>query len=131
MFQQCVIKKKDLICTLEIQIIVLHNLVYRLQFFVLVFFLAGETKLEAMSRSTIKRNIEGPDERLRGSSGVQPLVSPLSNRMILPQAAKANMELAQLMVAILVRVQLWLAGSSPPLQFLVYSGCLEALLEPK
>lgn len=83
-------KKKDLICTLEIQIIVLHNLVYRLQFFVLVFFLAGETKLEAMSRSTIKRNIEGPDERLRGSSGVQPLVSPLSNRMILPQAAKAN-----------------------------------------
>ncbi|XP_062113532.1 general negative regulator of transcription subunit 3 isoform X2 [Humulus lupulus] len=37
-----------------------------------------------------KRNILGADERL-GSSGVgQPLVSPLSSRMILPQATKAD-----------------------------------------
>ncbi|XWS57625.1 hypothetical protein CRYUN_Cryun09bG0189700 [Craigia yunnanensis] len=37
-----------------------------------------------------KRNILGADERLGNSSMGQPLVSPLSNRMILPQAAKAN-----------------------------------------
>uniref|UniRef100_A0A5B6ZL60 Putative CCR4-NOT transcription complex subunit 3 isoform X1 n=1 Tax=Davidia involucrata TaxID=16924 RepID=A0A5B6ZL60_DAVIN len=37
-----------------------------------------------------KRNILGADERLGSSGMVQPLVSPLSNRMILPQAAKSN-----------------------------------------
>ncbi|KAF5941276.1 hypothetical protein HYC85_022443 [Camellia sinensis] len=37
-----------------------------------------------------KRNILGTDERLGSSGMVQPLVSPLSNRMIMPQAAKAN-----------------------------------------
>ncbi|XAR68674.1 hypothetical protein NMG60_11003881 [Bertholletia excelsa] len=37
-----------------------------------------------------KRNILGADERLGSGSVVQPLVSPLGNRMILPQAAKAN-----------------------------------------
>ncbi|XWS64633.1 hypothetical protein CRYUN_Cryun05aG0019800 [Craigia yunnanensis] len=37
-----------------------------------------------------KRNILGADERLGNSSMAQSLVSPLSNRMILPQAAKAN-----------------------------------------
>ncbi|XP_048333387.2 general negative regulator of transcription subunit 3 isoform X4 [Ziziphus jujuba] len=37
-----------------------------------------------------KRNMLGADERLGNSSMVQPLVSPLSNRMILPQAAKAS-----------------------------------------
>lgn len=37
-----------------------------------------------------KRNMLAADERLGNSSMVQPLVSPLSNRMILPQAAKAN-----------------------------------------
>ncbi|KAK4581499.1 hypothetical protein RGQ29_024935 [Quercus rubra] len=37
-----------------------------------------------------KRNILGADERLGSSGMVQPLVSPLSNRIILPQAAKAN-----------------------------------------
>lgn len=37
-----------------------------------------------------KRNILGADERLGNSSMGQPLVSPLSNRMILPQAAKSN-----------------------------------------
>ncbi|KAK8712614.1 hypothetical protein V6N13_147848 [Hibiscus sabdariffa] len=37
-----------------------------------------------------KRNILGTDERLGNSSMGQPLVSPLSNRMILPQPAKAN-----------------------------------------
>lgn len=37
-----------------------------------------------------KRNILGADDRLGSSGMVQPLVSPLSNRMILPQAAKAN-----------------------------------------
>ncbi|GKV07390.1 hypothetical protein SLEP1_g19173 [Rubroshorea leprosula] len=37
-----------------------------------------------------KRNILGADERLNSSGMVQPLVSPLSNRMILPQAAKVN-----------------------------------------
>ncbi|KAG2686303.1 hypothetical protein I3843_09G000800 [Carya illinoinensis] len=36
-----------------------------------------------------KRNVLGADDRL-GSGMVQPLVSPLSNRMILPQVAKAN-----------------------------------------
>ncbi|KAE8695451.1 CCR4-NOT transcription complex subunit 3 [Hibiscus syriacus] len=37
-----------------------------------------------------KRNILGADERLGNSSMGQSLVSPLSNRMILPQPAKAN-----------------------------------------
>ncbi|XVF31225.1 hypothetical protein REPUB_Repub16aG0127300 [Reevesia pubescens] len=37
-----------------------------------------------------KRNILGADERLGNSSMGQSLVSPLSNRMILPQTAKAN-----------------------------------------
>lgn len=37
-----------------------------------------------------KRNLLGADERLGSSGMVQPLVSPLSNRMILSQAAKAN-----------------------------------------
>ncbi|WRX24717.1 CCR4-Not complex component [Theobroma cacao] len=37
-----------------------------------------------------KRNILGADERLGNSSMGQSLVSPLSNRMILPQATKAN-----------------------------------------
>ncbi|KAL6181360.1 hypothetical protein ACLB2K_048015 [Fragaria x ananassa] len=37
-----------------------------------------------------KRNILGADERLGGSGVVQPLVSPLSNRMILPQASKSS-----------------------------------------
>ncbi|KAI5330629.1 PREDICTED: general negative regulator [Prunus dulcis] len=37
-----------------------------------------------------KRNILGADERIGSSSVVQPLVSPLSNRLILPQAAKAS-----------------------------------------
>ena len=37
-----------------------------------------------------KRNILGADERLGNSSMGQSLVSPLSNRMVLPQAAKAN-----------------------------------------
>ncbi|KAF3441223.1 hypothetical protein FNV43_RR15136 [Rhamnella rubrinervis] len=37
-----------------------------------------------------KRNMLGADDRLGNSSMVQPLVSPLSNRMILPQTAKAN-----------------------------------------
>lgn len=37
-----------------------------------------------------KRNMLGADERLGNSSMVQPLVSPLSNRIILPQTAKAN-----------------------------------------
>ncbi|XP_059462361.1 uncharacterized protein LOC132191387 isoform X3 [Corylus avellana] len=37
-----------------------------------------------------KRNILVADERLGSSGMVQPLVSPLSNRMILPQGAKAN-----------------------------------------
>ena len=32
----------------------------------------------------------GADDRLGSSGMVQPLVSPLSNRLILPQAAKAN-----------------------------------------
>ncbi|XP_050375903.1 general negative regulator of transcription subunit 3 isoform X1 [Argentina anserina] len=35
-----------------------------------------------------KRNILGADERLGASGVVQPLISPLSNRMILPQASK-------------------------------------------
>ena len=38
----------------------------------------------------VKRNILGADERLGSSSMGQSLVSPLSNRMILPQAAKSN-----------------------------------------
>ncbi|KAJ4721227.1 CCR4-NOT transcription complex subunit 3 [Melia azedarach] len=37
-----------------------------------------------------KRNILGADERLGSSGMVQALVSPLSNRMIMSQAAKAN-----------------------------------------
>ncbi|GAV72700.1 Not3 domain-containing protein/NOT2_3_5 domain-containing protein [Cephalotus follicularis] len=37
-----------------------------------------------------KRNILGADERLGSSGLVQPLVSPLSNRMVLPQAVKGN-----------------------------------------
>ncbi|XP_044482635.1 general negative regulator of transcription subunit 3-like isoform X2 [Mangifera indica] len=37
-----------------------------------------------------KRNILGADERLGSSGMVQSLVSPLSNRMMLPQAAKGN-----------------------------------------
>lgn len=37
-----------------------------------------------------KRNMLGADERLGNSSMVQPPVSPLSSRMILPQTAKAN-----------------------------------------
>ncbi|KAA3487288.1 CCR4-NOT transcription complex subunit 3 isoform X2 [Gossypium australe] len=37
-----------------------------------------------------KRNILGVDERLGSSSMGQSLTSPISNRMILPQAAKAN-----------------------------------------
>ncbi|XP_059668207.1 uncharacterized protein LOC132313456 [Cornus florida] len=37
-----------------------------------------------------KRNIVGADERLGSSGMVQPLVSPLSNRMIFSQVAKAN-----------------------------------------
>ncbi|MBA0668011.1 hypothetical protein Goklo_000995, partial [Gossypium klotzschianum] len=37
-----------------------------------------------------KRNILGVDERLGNSSMGQSLTSPISNRMILPQAAKAN-----------------------------------------
>ncbi|XP_057437678.1 uncharacterized protein LOC130729852 isoform X2 [Lotus japonicus] len=37
-----------------------------------------------------KRNILGADDRLGSSGMVQPLVSPLSNRLILPQVAKAN-----------------------------------------
>ncbi|KAK6915800.1 CCR4-Not complex component, Not N-terminal domain [Dillenia turbinata] len=37
-----------------------------------------------------KRNIVGTDDRLANSGIVQSLISPLSNRMILPQAAKSN-----------------------------------------
>lgn len=37
-----------------------------------------------------KRNILGSDERIGTSGMVQPLVSPLSNRMILPQGTKAS-----------------------------------------
>ncbi|KAK9925664.1 hypothetical protein M0R45_022935 [Rubus argutus] len=37
-----------------------------------------------------KRNILGADERLGSSGVVQPLVSPISNRMILPQASKPS-----------------------------------------
>ncbi|WVZ06647.1 hypothetical protein V8G54_019993 [Vigna mungo] len=37
-----------------------------------------------------KRNMLAADDRLGSSAMVQPLVSPLSNRLILPQAAKAN-----------------------------------------
>lgn len=37
-----------------------------------------------------KRNILGAEERLGSSGMVQPLVSPLSNRLVLPQAAKGN-----------------------------------------
>ncbi|CAJ1793883.1 unnamed protein product [Sphenostylis stenocarpa] len=37
-----------------------------------------------------KRNLLGADDRLGSSAMVQPLVSPLSNRLILPQAAKAS-----------------------------------------
>ena len=37
-----------------------------------------------------KRNLLGADERLGSSGMVQPLVSPLSNRMMMPQAAKGN-----------------------------------------
>ncbi|KAA8516252.1 hypothetical protein F0562_016545 [Nyssa sinensis] len=37
-----------------------------------------------------KRNLLGTDERLGSGGIVQPLVSPLSNRMILPQAAKVS-----------------------------------------
>lgn len=37
-----------------------------------------------------KRNTLGPEERLGSSGIVQPLVSPLSNRMILPQVPKAT-----------------------------------------
>ena len=37
-----------------------------------------------------KRSTLGADERLGGGGMVQPLVSPLSNRMILPQTAKTN-----------------------------------------
>ncbi|XP_004493142.1 uncharacterized protein [Cicer arietinum] len=37
-----------------------------------------------------KRNILGADDRLGSSGMVQPLVSPLSNRLILPQVGKAN-----------------------------------------
>ncbi|XP_061358288.1 uncharacterized protein LOC133302510 isoform X2 [Gastrolobium bilobum] len=37
-----------------------------------------------------KRNISGADDRLGNSGMVQPLVSPLSNRLILPQVAKTN-----------------------------------------
>lgn len=37
-----------------------------------------------------KRNILGADDRLGSSGVVQPLLSPLSNRMMLPQAVKAN-----------------------------------------
>ncbi|RDY00173.1 CCR4-NOT transcription complex subunit 3 [Mucuna pruriens] len=37
-----------------------------------------------------KRNILGADDRLGSSGMVQPLVSPLNNRLILHQAAKAN-----------------------------------------
>ncbi|XP_027353418.1 general negative regulator of transcription subunit 3 isoform X1 [Abrus precatorius] len=37
-----------------------------------------------------KRNMLGADDRLGSSGMVQPLVSPLSNRLILPQAVKAN-----------------------------------------
>ncbi|KAI9120885.1 hypothetical protein K1719_007918 [Acacia pycnantha] len=37
-----------------------------------------------------KRNILGADDRLGGGGMVQPLVTPLSNRTILPQVAKSN-----------------------------------------
>ncbi|XP_022864954.1 general negative regulator of transcription subunit 3-like isoform X2 [Olea europaea var. sylvestris] len=37
-----------------------------------------------------KRNILGPDDRLGNGSMMQSLVSPVGNRMVLPQAAKAN-----------------------------------------
>ncbi|XP_014491279.1 general negative regulator of transcription subunit 3-like isoform X1 [Vigna radiata var. radiata] len=37
-----------------------------------------------------KRNMLAADDRLGSSAMVQPLVSPISNRLILPQAAKAN-----------------------------------------
>ncbi|XP_050151207.1 uncharacterized protein LOC126626059 isoform X4 [Malus sylvestris] len=37
-----------------------------------------------------KRNILGADERIGNSGVVQPLVSPITNRLILPQAAKAS-----------------------------------------
>lgn len=54
--------------------------------------LAGSSTLGAVpSTSDIaKRNIMGADEKFSSSGTVQPLVSPLSNRMILPQAAKVN-----------------------------------------
>ncbi|XP_057951363.1 uncharacterized protein LOC131146087 isoform X2 [Malania oleifera] len=39
---------------------------------------------------TEKRNVLGADEKLGSSGMIQPLVSPLSSRMILPQAAKAT-----------------------------------------
>ena len=37
-----------------------------------------------------KRNILGADERIGSSGVVQPLISPITNRLILPQAAKAS-----------------------------------------
>lgn len=52
----------------------------------------GNNALGAVSSASDmgKRNILGADERIGSSSMVQHLVSPLSSRMILPQAAKSN-----------------------------------------
>ncbi|XP_038696214.1 general negative regulator of transcription subunit 3-like isoform X3 [Tripterygium wilfordii] len=44
----------------------------------------------SLTSDMAKRNTLVYDERLGSSAVVQPLVSPLSNRMILPQATKAN-----------------------------------------
>lgn len=44
----------------------------------------------SLGSDMVKRNILGADERLGSSGMVQSLVSPQSNRMILPQAAKSN-----------------------------------------
>ena len=50
----------------------------------------SNSSLGATIPDVAKRNILGADERLGGSGVVQPLVSPLSNRMILPQASKPS-----------------------------------------
>lgn len=53
---------------------------------------SGNSTIGAVSSASdmAKRNILGADERIGSSGMVQPLVSPLSSRMILPQATKAD-----------------------------------------
>ncbi|KAL9436462.1 hypothetical protein AB3S75_022504 [Citrus x aurantiifolia] len=50
----------------------------------------GNVGAVPLASDVAKRNILGADERLGSSGMVQSLVSPLSNRMILSQAAKGN-----------------------------------------